>query len=328
MGVKRFGRLFLVAVLAGPAGAYAETDPLQWLVRADRAAEQASFTATLSLQVRGAVPRTMKVEQGFDGRHTHRRWVSVSGGEDCEIVRRGNESAVAFPGRRVVIHGRHRHPEGWVPGLPMDLGRIGPHYELDIRGREQVAGRDCQLVLASSRDHYRYGCELCVDVASGLPLRVRMVVPGGGRIEQFSFLSLDLRESIHQFTPDSFWMETDIRGFEAVSLPHGAHPSPGHWRVGNLPPGFEERLAVVRRLPRDPEPVYHMVLADALSRISVFIARLPADGAGERLRFSRKALNGYVTVRDGHQVTVIGGVPAETVQMIGDSVHRVAETSN
>ena len=325
---KTCGRLLLIMVLAGPAAtAQAETDPMGWLVRADRAAERANFTGTLSLLRGGVMQRTMKVEQGFDGRSTHQRWVSVSGGEDCEIVRRANESAVVFPARRVVIHGR-RNPGGLIPRIRMDAEQVGRHYELEIRGREKIAGRDCQLVMAVSKDRYRYGCELCVDTASGLPLRARMVTPGGEKIEKFAFTSLDVLESIQQFSPNSFWLATDTHGFKTVHLPYGSRPAPGQWRVENPPPGFEERFAVLRRLPRNPEPVYHIVLADALSRVSVFITRLAGDGEARGRQFARKALNGYVTVRDGHRVTVIGGVPAETVRMIGDSLQRSAGSTN
>ena len=325
---KTCGRLFLIMVLVGLAATVkGETDPASWLVRADQAAERANFTGTLSLLDGSLTQRTMKIEQGFDGRNTHQRWVSVSGGEECEILRRANESAVVFPDRRVVIHGRP-DSEGLIPDIQMDIDQVDEHYELEVQGKEKIAGRDCQLVMAASKDEYRYGCEFCVDTASGLPLRARMVTPSGEKIEQFAFTSLDVLESIQEFAPNSFWLATDIHGFETINLPYGSQPAPGRWRVEDLPPGFEERLAVVRSLPNNPEPVYHMVLADALSRISVFITRLPEDGEVESQQFVRKALNGYVTVRDGHQVTVIGGVPAETVRMIGDSLHRNADSIN
>ena len=318
----------MILVLGGLAAAVqGETDPAGWLVRADQAAERANFTGTLSLLEDGVPPRTMMIEQGFDGRHTHQRWVSVSGGEECEIVRRANESAVVFPDRQVVIHGRP-HSEGLIPNIRMDVEQVHRHYELEIQGREKIAGRDCQLVTAVSKDEYRYGCELCVDTASGLLLRARMVTPTGEKIEKFTFTSIDVLESIRHFAPDSFWMATDIRGFETVHLPYAAQPAPDHWQVGNRPPGFTEHLAVIRQLPGNPEPVYHMVLADALSRISVFITRLPEGGETQSRQFVRQALNGYITVRDGHQVTVIGGVPAETVRMIGDSLHRSADSLN
>ena len=315
-------KLLLVMVLAGlSTAAKAEMDPVNWLVRASEAAGRANFSGTMSLLRAGDAPRTMRIEQGFDGRGTHQRMVSVSGGEDCEILRREGESAVVFPARRVVIHG-YRRPQNLIPKMRMDIARLRQHYRLETRGRERVAGRDCQLVVVASKDHYRYGCELCVDTTSGLPLRVRMVTPTGERIEQFVFTSIDVRESIQQFSPNSFGLATDTHGFERISLPYGSRPAPGWWRIEDLPPGFEERLAVVRKLPRNPEPVYHMVLADALSRVSVFITRLPEDREVRSRQFVRKALNGYVTVRDGHQVTVIGGVPAGTVRMIGDSLHR------
>ena len=320
--LKTRARLLPVMMLVGLAPvAQGEMAPESWLARASQASERVNFTGTLSLPDARATRRMMRIKQGFDGRDTHQRWVSLSGGEDCEIVRRSNESAVVFPGRRVVIHGYQR-PEGLVPRVRMDLARMRQYYELEVKGRERIAGRDCQWVAVVPKDRYRYGCELCVDAASGLPLRVRMVTPDGEKIEQFQFTSLDVLESIQQFSPGSFWLATDIHGFKTISLPYGFRRMPNQWRIENMPPGFERRLAVARRLPRTPEPVYHMVLADAMSRISIFITRLPEEGEVRSQRFTRKALNGYVTVRDGHQVTVIGGVPAETVRMIGDSIHR------
>lgn len=320
-GPKGFRRFLLVTVLATlGAPVQGETDPADWLVRVDQAAGRVSFSGTVTLLRDGATRRTMRIEQGFDGRNTHQRLVSVSGGEECEILRRGDESAVVYPGRRVILHG-YRRSRSPIPKIHPDLDRLRQHYRLELRGREKVAGRDCQVVAAESKDGYRYGCELCVDTASGLPLRVRMMMPGGGKIEHFTFTSLDVRESMRQFGPASFWLATDTQGFETVALPSGSEPAPPMWRIENLPPGFEQQFAVIRKRPLDPEPIYHLVLADALSRISVFITPHPPEGTPERSwRFSRKALNGYVTIRDGHHVAVIGGVPAETVRMIGDSL--------
>lgn len=308
-------------VLAGlNTMAQAEMDPASWLVRADEAAGRANFSGTMSLLQEGATRRTVKIEQGFDGQNTHQRMVSLSGGEECEILRRDNESAVVFPNRQVVIHGQQRS-ERLVPNIRADVDRLERHYRLETGGQEEVAGRPCQLVKATSRDDYRYSYEFYVDTASGLPLRVRMVAPTGEKIEQFAFTSLDVRESIQQFAPDSFWLTTDIHGFRTIALPYGSEPAPHAWRIEDLPPGFEERFSMVRRLPLNPEPIYHIVLADALSRISVFITHPPEGTPEKRWQFSRKALNGYVTIRDGHHVTVIGSVPAETVRMIGDSIH-------
>ena len=296
---------------------YGQTDPASWLVRVDIAAERANFSGTMSLIVDGEMRRTMKIEQGFDGRNTHQRLVSVSGGEECEILQRGDESAVVYPNRRVVIHG-YRRSQSPIPKIHPDLDRLKQYYRLELRGQEKVAGRACQLVKAISRDNYRYGCEFCVDMVSGLPLR--MMMPGGEKIEHFTFTSLDVRESIQQFDPTSFWLATDTQGFEMVALPPGSEPAPHTWEIKNLPPGFEQQFAVIRKLPLNPEPIYHLVLADALSRISVFITHPPEGTPDKSWYFSRKALNGYVTIRDGHHVTVIGGVPAETVRMIGDSL--------
>ena len=294
---KGFRRLLLVTILATlTPQVNGETDPASWLVRVDIAAERANFSGTMSLVVNGQIRRTMKIEQGFDGQNTHQRLVSVSGGEECEILRRGDESAVVYPDRRVVIHGYQRSQIP-IPKIHQNLDRLKQYYQLETGEQEEVAGRPCQLVKATSRDHYRYGCEFCVDMASGLPLRVRMMMPGGEKMEHFTFTSLDVMESIQEFDPNSFWLKTDTQGFETVALPSGAEPVPHTWEIKNLPPGFEQQFAVIRKLPLNPEPIYHLVLADALSRISVFITHPPEGTPEKSWHFSRKALNGYVTIR-------------------------------
>ena len=298
--------------------AHAEQDPVTWLKRADEALGHANFIGTMSLLQNGR-QRVMRIQQGFDGQRIQQRLVALSG-KGFEALRRADESTVVFPHRRLVIHG-HQRSGSLIPRIEGNLDQVDKYYQLDIRGRDRVAGRDCQRVVAASRDHYRYGCELCVDIQSGLPLRVRMMPPTGGHIEYFTFTSLDVLESMQQFDQDSFRLQTDTHGFKTVGMPTGADSVSRRWRVRNLPPGFEERWAVARLLPRNPKPVYHMVLADSLSRVSVFITRLPDGHRAKSRKFTRKALNGYVTVRDGHRVTVIGGVPAETIRMIGDSLH-------
>ena len=316
---RKSASVLLPLVLAGwVSTAGAEADPMAWLTRADEAVGHSNFTGTMILYENGS-ERVMRIQQGFDGEQVQQRLVALSG-EECEILRRQDESSVVFPDRRLVIYGYQR-TESPIPNILQDMEQMSKYYELEIQGQEQVAGRDCQQVVAESRDQYRYGCEFCVDMASGLPLRVRMRSPDGGRIERFAFTSLDVLESIQKFDPSSFQLETDTHGFEMVDMLYGASPEPDKWRVGNMPPGFEERLAVVRRLPRNPEPVYHMVLADALSRISVFITPLAEGDSIKSRAFTRKTNNGYVTVRDGHRVTVIGAVPAKTIRMIGDSLN-------
>ena len=79
-------------------------------------------------------------------------------------------------------------------------------------------------------------------------------------------------------------------------------------------------MAVVRKLPRSGMLVQHVVLADPLSQVSVFIeSPSPANPLRNRL-FQHWTHNGYQIMRHGHRVTVLGRVPAATVRMIGDSL--------
>ena len=304
-----------VALSGMGASAQAQIEPSAWLARAAKAAEQTNFTGTVILNRHGEM-RTMRIYHGFDGERAHQRMVALSG-EECEILRRADEASVVFPKRRLVVHG-HQNERDPLPKISNDVESLERHYELEIEGRERVAGRECVKVLATPRDMYRYGYALCLDARSDLPLRVQLVTPNGERYDHFAFTTLMVLESIQEFRPDTFNIETDTQGFSRMGISYGALPTVPQWRVQELPPGFEQQSSVMRIPPRGGDPVQHMVLADPLSRISVFIEPLP-DPTHD-LSFKRWAYHGYQMVRHGHQITVVGGVPAKTAQMIGNSL--------
>ena len=308
---------WLCVMLSGVGGAQAQTEPSDWLVRAAKAAEQTNFMGTVVLH-RDGKSRTMQIYQGFDGQQAHQRLVTLSG-EECEVLRRADESSVVFPRRRVLIHG-HRSERNPIPKIPHDAAFLKQHYELALEGRERVADRECVLVTAMPRDMYRYGCTLCVDTVTSLPLRVQMRVPGRELVELFAFTTLKVLESMDEFEPDTFRVGANVAGYSRVGMPYGVMPAVQPWQARNLPPGFKQRLSVVRRLPRNGTPVQHMVLADPLSQVSVFIEPPSPTNPLRNRMFRHWTHNGYQMMRHGHRITVFGGVPATTVRMIGDSL--------
>ena len=309
------GAALLAALLAAP-GAAAAADPVALLERAERAARSASFTGTVVRQA-GDRMRALRIVQGVDGRGVHQRLVARSG-ERCEILRRGREAVVVYPDRRLVLRGRGE-AAGLFPRLGASPAELAAQYRLRALGVEQVAGRGCRVVRVLPRDRYRYGCELCVDQASGLPLRLRLFAgPGREPVEEFVFTALTVLESMAQLGPDAFRLRSDIRDYRAAELPLGARPDAGRWRFEGLPPGYRLRRAIVRRDAR-AAPVHQLVVADAMTRVSVFVTERPGDAAAPA-GFAPAGRPAYQTAVDGHQVVVVGAVPPEAMRMIGDAL--------
>ena len=68
--------------------------------------------------------------------------------------------------------------------------------------------------------------------------------------------------------------------------------------------------------------VEHYVYTDGLAAVSVFIEK-KMEKTGPIIGINRMgAMHAFGKIVDGHQIIVVGEVPAKTVKMIGDSVQR------
>jgi sigma-E factor negative regulatory protein RseB len=72
-------------------------------------------------------------------------------------------------------------------------------------------------------------------------------------------------------------------------------------------------------------PVQHLVYSDGLASVSVFIEPRNAQTQGMSGLAKVGAAFAYSRDLDGHQLTVVGEVPAATVQAIGTGVTKEGE---
>jgi len=78
---------------------------------------------------------------------------------------------------------------------------------------------------------------------------------------------------------------------------------------------------MARHLPTRDMVVEHLVYSDGLAVVSVFIEP-QGSGSAKPMTGSTGmgAVNAFGAMVNGHQVTVVGEVPAATVTMIGQSI--------
>jgi sigma-E factor negative regulatory protein RseB len=135
-------------------------------------------------------------------------------------------------------------------------------------------------------------------------------------IEQIMFTSLAILPSEEGAPPGS-------DGQAEAALPVSEPPAvdAGAWGFGELPPGF---ALVMRDQWQDAagRPVEHFVLSDGLASVSVYVEADPQEGLDGGTRIGAvHAAGGRVS---GHQVTVVGEVPAVTIQAVLTGVRRLA----
>jgi sigma-E factor negative regulatory protein RseB len=314
--------LYVVVVGAtalGKAAAEAPTSAEQWLERMAKAAQTLNYDGTFVYR-NGVSMQSMRLIHRFDGHSERERLVALSG-VAREVLRDSERVTCILPDNQAVVVGKSRpRTFPYSPLFETDDG-FSRYYTLSNRQGERIAERHTILVVVDPLDGFRYGYRLWADRDTGLLLKSELVGTTGEAIEQIVYTNIKMPSEI----PDTL-LEPEISGAgytwyrneSETQVPTGRASSP--WRPRWLPEGFALQDHARDPIKKDTKPVEHMVFSDGLASVSLFIERLdstaePLDGLS-----TMGAVNAYGRMVDGHQVTVVGEVPATTVERIAASV--------
>jgi len=209
----------------------------------------------------------------------------------------------------------------------IDPEALGPLYLVHPLGSARVAGRQTEVIGVIPRDDLRYGYRFYLDAESGLPLKSDLMGEDPEPIEQIMFTSLNLLPTVPRGSPEGHELraaampepaarvDATAPVTDAPEQPAARHPS--DWGFADLPAGFEVVLND-RWLDASGAMVEHMVVSDGLAALSVYVEGDTEEGlAGAARMGAIHALGRRVA---GHQVTVVGEVPAKTIEATLDGL--------
>ena len=101
-----------------------------------------------------------------------------------------------------------------------------------------------------------------------------------------------------------------------LSLPQAPSSRVPAWRVVEPPSGFVLAL----QQPEPPSGSEHLVYSDGIANVSVYVEPLSTQAPAFSGPASRGSTNLYGRVVDGRQITVLGDVPAATVERFAQGV--------
>src|SRR5271166_4051206 len=207
-------------------------------------------------------------------------------------------------------------------------GRVTEFYQIDSLAPTRVLGKPVRVIAVNPKDQFRFGYRLWLDEKTAMPLKTQLCDARGNVIEQIVFARLDMPDSI----ADSELAPTvRTEGMRWVHQNPGDNAStdlPGY-RASQLPPGFHLTVAGAQTLGGASVAATHLVYSDGLATVSVFVEAGAHDKSAAEAAFEDPPREGlvrvgsgfiYSTVVEGHQVTAVGEVPAQTVEFIGRSV--------
>jgi sigma-E factor negative regulatory protein RseB len=304
----------------------------EWLQRMNQALATRNYDGTFFHLSDGRVETMRIVHRVLGGRVTE-RLMSLDG-SGREFVRNGDALTCYLPDLHTVLVEPRQEHAPFLGSLPQFADDVSGFYRIESQGEAHVLGHAAQKIVVTPKDQYRFGYRLWLDENTAMPLKTQLCDSRGQVIEQILFARLDMPDSI----PDSDLAPgvhtQGMRWVRQGPARDSASPALSAYRASELPPGFHLTISGAQTLGGANVPAAHLVYSDGLATVSVFVeAQAPprqeggADGkpsppAEPPMEGLARVGSGFAfsTVIQGHQVTAVGEVPAQTVETIAHSV--------
>ncbi len=311
--------LIAAATLASPARA--EETVQRWLDRMSRAVETLDYRGTL-VNVRNGEVDTLRIIHRADEDGVRERIYSVDG-VPREVLREGDSVRCVLPGDEPMML-ESQLAGRLLPSLPVNR-LLGPEsgYRMTMGGRERVAGMMARIIHIQPRDAYRYGSRLWLEERTGMLLRYALIDHDGRQLQQLSFTSLELGANISdaelepELVGESFTTESIDESIHSAGSTVG--PVPVSPRV---PRGFRLVNAGQGRAAGGAQ-FDHLLYSDGLSSFSIYIERAGGETMAGRVE-TMGPVHVYTTQSGGRLFTVVGEVPAATVEFVGRQLRRTS----
>lgn len=291
------------------------------LNRMDVAAKQLNYQGVFSYQS-GKKLQSIQIIHRANAQGQVERLISLNG--VAREVIRNNEIVTCIYPEGKSVQPNHR-PLG--RGFPSDflnrLSSASPYYLLSLGGGERIAGHHTQELKFTPIDNYRYGYRLWVDKKSDLLLQSDLVDQQGTVLEKIAFSSIELGHEI----PDKL-LQAQMQGNEMtwnrteqiMNTKISANKAKSSWQIMWMPDGFTLVAKQSRFKARNGALVEQQVYSDGLNSISIFMEKIRAQHSHLHGISKMGSNNAFGTIINGHFVTIVGEVPARTVDKVGNSI--------
>ena len=305
--------------LAGPALANPGKDPHAWLEQMSVAMSQMSYQGTF-VYVQDDDVVTMRITHVADDGGMRERLVSVSGAP--REVLRDSKGVRWVLGEDQSVLADGTFQRSFFPELALTTPEGADRYMVKLGGSERIAGQQAQIVKVLPRDNYRYGYSLWLEERSGLLLKWELIDSDRKAMAKLVFTDIRMGSEVDL---DELQPGGQLNRYKTVesSLPQGqsgAGDTPV-WQPSRLPPGF--KLTNARHFSEKGTGIYeHLVYSDGLAAVSVYVETRDGSVSGAPGTSRLGTMHAYSRQNEEVAITVVGDVPALTVQFIGDAVER------
>jgi sigma-E factor negative regulatory protein RseB len=314
-------RYFLLFVaLTWQLIAFADADVKSWLMRMNEAANSLDYDG-IYVHVNDNHIDSLRIVHKIKPEGVYERLYALNG-IPREVIRDPQRVWCFIPDKSMGVLGARPGKDSGFPGFMVSkIEQLTDHYNLSVDGHDRIADRDATRIRILPQDALRYGYDLWADNETGLLLKTQLVDNSGVPVEQYLFVLLNIGSSIPDSALEPMTPKSELVWHQDKQPPRTTAIKESTWDIAKLPAGYRIIKMVHRWMPMEDNAVEQIVLSDGLGAVSVFIE--PASGGDMSPSLdSMGAVSAFSQNRDGWQVTVIGEVPPETVQLIGEGLVR------
>src|SRR3984957_19488281 len=307
----------------------ADDDPRAWLEKMNQALATRNYDGTFFHLTEGRV-ETMRIVHRVKAGSVTERLQSLDG-SGREFVRNNGELTCYLPDQHTVLVQPRPDRGPVLSSLPQFGADVNEFYRIESLPSTRILGRAARVIAVNPKDQFRFGYRLWLDEKTAMPLKTQLCDSRGQVIEQIFFARLDMPDSIadSELAPA---VRTEGMRWVRQGPSHDASADLSAYRASELPPGFRLTVAGAQTIGEATAPASHLVYSDGLATVSVFVEAPPAGApatesspagpAEPPMQGLARVGSGYAfsTVVQGHQVTAVGEVPAQTVEFIAHSV--------
>jgi sigma-E factor negative regulatory protein RseB len=319
---RRLNRaLLLLLAISNPASAQSDTDdPRTWLEAMSQAMQSLNYDGTFVYLHDGKL-ETMRVIHRADQDGERERLIALTG-VPREVLRDDNSVTCILPDQKTVMVDKSLPRKPFPASLPRDLAALQSNYDFRLAGDDRITGRDTRIIEIYPRDEYRYGYRLWIDKAYKVLLKFDLIDPHGKALEQTMFTRLDLPTRISDkaleagISGEGYTWHGDVRRASSDATPADGTD----WKLDWLPRGFMLTHHNRHQMPVRRGSAEHMVYSDGLATVSVYFEKLLPGKEILQGVSNMGTVNAMGGVVDGFHATVVGEVPAVTVEEIGKGI--------
>lgn len=339
-----------------PQGARAADDAREWLEKMNKVLATRNYDGTFFHIASGGRVETMRIVHRVRSGRVSERLQSLDGSRR-EFVRANDELTCYLPDQHTVLVEPRQDRGPFLGSLPQFDQSVGEFYRIESLPSTHILGRPARVIAVYPKDQFRFGYRLWLDEKTAMPLKTQLCDPQGQVIEQLFFARLDMPENIPDSDLAPTVRTEGMRWVRQGPSIDSASAALADYRASELPPGFRLTVQGAQTFGGDSAPASHLVYSDGLATVSVFVeeqqgsvlgATAPGVGMpgianpGDSITGVANVASGvslepdahtpvqglarvgsgyaFSTVVQGHQVTAVGEVPAQTVEFIAHSV--------